>query len=163
VNALVAVKEAEAPRDFAWWAVEAERTGTDWHGVIRTVLQMRVIAPCDVCEHQPCATPAFCQQCREADARAAASRRDDPHLKRLRRLMDDEISLERAHAEMMKARPTPNATVEAIKQAVRERGVAALKEPATRERLSRCDDAAHAEIDSWLAKFKTKKAQAHDV
>jgi len=64
---------------------------------------------------------------------------------------------------MMKARPTPNATIEAIKQAVRDGGVAALKEPATRERLSRCDDAAHAEIGRWLANFKTKKAQAHEV
>jgi hypothetical protein len=78
-------------------------------------------------------------------------------------LMDDEISLERAYAEMMKARPTPNATIEAIKQAVRDRGVPALKEPAARERLSRCDDAARAEIDRWLANFKTKKAQAHEV
>jgi hypothetical protein len=160
VNALAAVKEAEAPRDFAWWAVEAERTGTDWHGVIRTVLQMRVIAPCDVCEHQPCATPAFCQQCREADVRVAASRRDDPHLKRLRRLMDDEISLERAYAEMMKARPTPNATTEAVKRAVRDRGVAALKEGATRERLGRCDPAARAELDSWLTLFKNQSGAA---
>jgi hypothetical protein len=160
MTALAPVKEVH---DREWWAAEAERADTGWRGIILTVLQMAPIAPCDVCDHQPCATPAFCQQCREADVRAATSRGDDPHLKRLRRLMDDEISLERAYAEMMKARPTPNATIEAIKQAVRERGVAALKEPATRERLSRCDDAAHAEIDRWLAKFKTKKAQAHDV
>jgi hypothetical protein len=160
---MTAAALAEPLRDRSWWAAEAERAGTDWHGAISTVLEMKVVAPCDVCGRQPCATPAFCQQCREADVRAAASRGDDPHLKRLRRLMDDEISLERAYAEMMKARPTPNATIEAIKQAVRDRGVPALKKPAARERLSRCDDAARAEIDRWLANFKTKKAQAHEV
>jgi hypothetical protein len=156
MTALAPVKEVH---DRKWWAAEAERADTGWRGIILTVLQMAPIAPCDVCEHQPCATSSFCQQCREDDIRAAASRRDDAHLKRLRRLMADEISLERAYTEMMKARPTPKATVEAIKQSVRERGVAALKEPATRERLSRCDDAAHAEIDKWLANFKIKKAQ----
>jgi hypothetical protein len=43
-------------------------------------------------------------------------------------------------------------TVEAIKHAVRVRGAAALHEPSTRERLSRCDADALAVIDSWLAK-----------
>jgi hypothetical protein len=74
--------------------------------------------------------------------------------------MADEISLERAYAKMMKARPTPNATTEAVKQAVRDRGVAALKEGATRERLGRCDPAARAELDSWLTLFKNQSGAA---
>lgn len=42
---------------------------------------------------------------------------------------------------------TPAATIEAILYCVRVRGLAALKEPANRERLSRCDRAARAEIN----------------
>jgi hypothetical protein len=46
--------------------------------------------------------------------------------------------------------------VEAIKQSVRDRGIAVLKEPATRDWLSQCDRAARAEIDRWLTRFKSK-------
>jgi hypothetical protein len=53
--------------------------------------------------------------------------------------------------------PGPAITlVEAIKQGVRDRGIAALKEPATRDRLSQCDRVARAEIDRWLTRFKSK-------
>ena len=51
-------------------------------------------------------------------------------------------------------RPTPQATIEAIMHSVRERGVGALKEPATKERLSRCDASALAQIDQRITKFK---------
>jgi|SRR5215831_10505921 len=85
----------------------------------------------------------------EADVKAAARWRDP---NRLQRLMDDDLSLERAYEQMMKARPTPNATIETVKQAVRDRGVSALDEKQTRERLQRCDPAAIAEIDHWLLK-----------
>jgi hypothetical protein len=44
-------------------------------------------------------------------------------------------------------RPTPRTTIEAVMIAVRERGLGALREPATVERLSRCDAAARAEIN----------------
>jgi len=84
----------------------------------------------------------------EADAKAAARCRDPNRLQRL----DDDLSLERAHEQMMKARPTPNATIETVKQAVRDRGVLALDEKQTRDRLQRCDPAAIAEIDHWLLK-----------
>jgi hypothetical protein len=63
---------------------------------------------------------------------------------------DDDVSLERAYEQMMKARRTPNATIEAVKQAVRDRGVSALDQIETLERLQRCDAAAIAEIDHWL-------------
>jgi len=63
-----------------------------------------------------------------------------------------QLSLERAYEQMMKARPTPNATIETVKQAVRDRGVSALDEKQIRERLQRCDPAAIAEIDHWLLK-----------
>jgi|SRR5262245_23242857 len=145
-----APKQAEALRGLAWWAAERERVGTDWRGILLTVLRsLNVIRPCTVCGCEPCPTPSFCQVCREADAKAAAGRRDDH---RRRRLMDADISLERAYEQMMKARPTPNATIETVKQAVRDRGVLALDEKQTRDRLQRCDPAAIAEIDHWLLK-----------
>jgi hypothetical protein len=50
-------------------------------------------------------------------------------------------------------RPTPQATIEAILHGVRQRGVAALKEPASIERLSRCDASARAQIDQRISKL----------
>lgn len=77
-------------------------------------------------------------------------------LAQLRRLMADNVSLDRASHELNDSskRPTPQATVEAIMFAVRARGVAALKEPATKERLSRCDAAALTQIDQRLTKLR---------
>jgi hypothetical protein len=145
---LTAPAEAEAVRDLAWWAAERERAGTDWRGIRLTLLRvLNVTQPCPVCGCEPCCTPSFCQLCGAADANAAARRRDP---NRLQGLMDDDLSLERAYEQMVKARPTPNATIEAVKQAVRDRGVSALDEKQTRERLQRCDEAAIAEIDHWL-------------
>jgi hypothetical protein len=65
--------------------------------------------------------------------------------------MDDSVSLSAAWTTINK-RPAPHVTVEAIKQAVRERGEAALEEPSTKERLQRCDGAALAALDRWLLK-----------
>jgi hypothetical protein len=48
------------------------------------------------------------------------------------------------------SRPTPRTTIEAIVFCVRKRGPQALHEPANIERLSRCDDAAIAEIDARI-------------
>jgi hypothetical protein len=48
-------------------------------------------------------------------------------------------------------RPTPKSTIEAVLHSVRARGIAALKEPANRERLSRCDRAARAEINKRIS------------
>ena len=75
-------------------------------------------------------------------------------LKRLRRLMD--FTFEQAYREINdpKNRPTPQVTVEAVIQTVRERGLAVLKEPANVERLERCDAAAMAEIERRIAKLR---------
>jgi hypothetical protein len=59
-------------------------------------------------------------------------------------------------------RPTPEATIEAIKHEVKTRGLAALKEPANRERLSRCDEAAHKALDHWLDNFKKTETKARE-
>jgi hypothetical protein len=47
-------------------------------------------------------------------------------------------------------RPTPEVTVLALMHAVRERGLAALDEPANVVRLSRCDAAARAELNAFI-------------
>jgi hypothetical protein len=53
-------------------------------------------------------------------------------------------------------RPTPQTTIEAILYCIRERGLAALKEPANVERLSRCDRVAKAEIDRRIELLRTR-------
>jgi hypothetical protein len=67
-------------------------------------------------------------------------------LARLRRLLNDNVSLERAWAELNdpRNRPTPEATIEAVWHCIRERGVAALTEPANTARLGIFDNAARA-------------------
>jgi hypothetical protein len=63
------------------------------------------------------------------------------------------VSIERAWAELNDPRnhPTPKVTIEAVIHSIRERGLAALKEPANVERLSHCNAAAKAEIEQRIA------------
>jgi hypothetical protein len=86
---------------------------------------------CDICFCAPCLMPGFCNLCREDEAR---------------------WKQELAAAQKSEERPTPRATIEAIMWCVGERGSQALHEPANIERLSRCDDAAIAEINARLKK-----------
>jgi hypothetical protein len=51
------------------------------------------------------------------------------------------------------ARPTPQSTVEAVMYSVRERGLKALKETASQERLHRCDAAAQEQIIQRIEKL----------
>jgi len=114
------------------------------------------IAPltCDICGAAPCINPSFCRLCHQADAKAA---RMPPAAKTewLRGLLDKSVSLERAYTEL-RNRPTPEATIEAVKQAVRARGICALNEIQTQERLQRCDADARACLDSWIEKGPSK-------
>jgi hypothetical protein len=115
------------------------------------------IAPltCDICGAAPCINPNSCRLCRQADAKAA---RMPPAAKtewRLRGLLDKSVSLERAYTEL-RNRPTPEATIEAVKQAVRARGICALNEIQTQERLQRCDADARARLDRWIEKRRSK-------
>ena len=50
-------------------------------------------------------------------------------------------------------RPTPQVVVEAILLCVRERGLAALQEPANQERLLRCDAAARQQINDRIERL----------
>ncbi len=71
---------------------------------------------------------------------------------KLRRLLDDSISIDRAYREINANRPTPQATIEAVLSEIGEHGMTALAEPRNQERLSRCDAAALAEINRRIAK-----------
>jgi hypothetical protein len=55
---------------------------------------------------------------------------------------------------------TPQTTIDAIVHAVRERGAAALKEPATKARLRCCDEAALTQINVRLTKLLGAAANA---
>jgi hypothetical protein len=115
---------------------------------------------CRTCGNDPCVNPGFCRLSRRADAALAAERkagrqRESAESLRARRLLAQDASLEHALAESNdpRARPTPQVTIEAILYCVRERGLAALKEPANVERLARCDAAAKAQIDKRIGKL----------
>jgi len=87
---------------------------------------------CATCGSSPCINRSFCAAGRDADRRKAKP----------------------THADN---RPTPKATIDAIMHAVRERGPAALKEPANLDRLSRCDAAAKTEIEQRIAELEGRK------
>jgi hypothetical protein len=59
--------------------------------------------------------------------------------------------------DIRRQRRTPQTTIEAIMYTVRTRGLAALKEPANIERLSRCDGAAKDEINQRIARLIAAK------
>jgi hypothetical protein len=98
---------------------------------VNTATTIAAVPACDVCACLPCLTPGFCEACRAADARAQQVQTTTEH----------------------RLRPTPRTTIEAIMWCVRERGPQALHEPANIERLSRCDDAAIAEIDERITRL----------
>jgi hypothetical protein len=57
-------------------------------------------------------------------------------------------------------RKTPQSTIEAVIFSVRERGVAALEEPANIERLLECDDDSRIEINERIARLLAAKGIA---
>jgi hypothetical protein len=112
---------------------------------------------CRTCGDDPCINPHWCAACRRADAELAADRKagrrcESADTLRVRRLLADDVSLERMWAEINggRSRSTPQVTVEAILHGVRERGLSALKESANIKRLARCDAAAKAQIDKRI-------------
>ena len=72
--------------------------------------------------------------------------------------LDTETEIRRlAWDHIRRQRRTPQTTIEAIMYTVRTRGVAALREPANIERLSRCDGAAKDEINQRIARLIAAK------
>jgi hypothetical protein len=83
---------------------------------------------------------------------------------KVRRLLEQSLSLDTAYraiqAEAARLRGTSEATIGAILVAVRGRGLAALEEPATLERLGRCDEAALQQLTERIARILEKQANA---
>jgi hypothetical protein len=79
---------------------------------------------------------------------------EHPSITRARRLLEDDLSLDRLWQELNECHPTSQTVIEAIMHCVRERGPAALEEPANIERLTRCGAAAQAEINQRIAQIK---------
>jgi len=118
------------------------------------ITKLRAAAtPCATCGGLPCANPSFCTICREADARHQQTRPS--------RLPENwhEMSLESLWRYLNSNRPAPQVVIEAIWYEIQERGLDVLKEPATVERLSRCDGAAIAEIDRRISQLKEDAGQ----
>jgi len=109
----------------------------------------------------PCHNPDFCKLCRAAD-RAARRRNahDDPKLERLRRLLDDDVSLERAYVVLNEGAEAPAVTVEALMYSLRERGIKALAESDTKRRLAALSDEQAVEVGNRLLKPKPETARA---
>jgi hypothetical protein len=163
-------RASDLDRDRAWWRAEARRVGSDWLAMID--LHLAIIAPlaaaphfsqaCDACGAAPCINPSFCGQCRKADARLRAERRD-------RSAESIPQGLERMSIDVLwhalnyeQQRSAPQSTIEAIMYCVRERGLAALKEPNNQERLSRCDAAARQQINQRIERLKKTQGSCCD-
>jgi hypothetical protein len=111
---------------------------------------------CSICGAEPCASASFCRTCRKADAR----HRRDPNAERYRRLLDDDVSLQRAHtvivAHHFKGRAA-DSTVEALAFQLRS-GVGAIKEASVRRRLSELSDPQFIEICARVRRHKPEIA-----
>jgi hypothetical protein len=83
--------------------------------------------------------------------------RDHPRILRARRLLADDLSYERAYAEFMRERPTPEATVDALIYSLR-RGIAELTKPDILRRLSELDKGQLKAICRRLQNFKPEIA-----
>jgi hypothetical protein len=110
---------------------------------------------CPTCGRTPCANPGFCALCREADRKRAGQPKHDSGLP----TNWDQMSVGALWDWLNDPHrwQTPQSTIEAVMVAVRARGIAALKEPATIERLMRCDDAAKGEINRRIAALADKR------
>ena len=105
---------------------------------------------CRMCGQNPCINPSFCAACDRAKKRSRTPREE-----RTRQLLGDAVSLDAMYAKYLDPsnRPTPKAVIDAVMVCVRARGIAALKEPANVERLSRCDEWARMEINRQIERI----------
>jgi hypothetical protein len=101
--------------------------------------------------------------CRRADA-AQRLKPADQRIERLRRLMEPDVTLERAwletnHPWRAEGRAAES-TVFALMQGLRERGTAALEEAAVRQRLAQLSDQQLLEVGDRLQRLKPEIARA---
>ena len=92
---------------------------------------------------------------RSANHTIPNARRSTPQAERGAVLPEDshEMSLGALWDHLNRTHRTPQTTIEAVIHSVRERGVAALKEPANIERLLECDDDSRIEINERIGRL----------
>jgi hypothetical protein len=116
-------------------------------------------AACYICGTSPCVNPSFCRICRRADAHRANERQpESAHVARLPRLVDDNMSLERAWTEVNQRRGdgVPQSTVEALIYELRTHGITALEHPRCLRRLDNVSTAQLREMLGHLIKLRPK-------
>jgi hypothetical protein len=113
-------------------SVSTDNFGTGWPAVIDGCHDLLAVA-----FGTNSMEDTFERACREAD-RKAASRPQDPRILRARRLLADDISLERAYYEILRDRPAPESLIDALVFSLR-RGPGELTQPDTLRRLSALD------------------------
>jgi hypothetical protein len=103
----------------------------------------------------------FAKLCREADKKRR-SKPKDRHLERLRKLLDDDVSLTEAWYELNVAQwrsRAADSTVEALVYQLRKGG-AVFGEPSARRRLSELSEHQLHEVSTRLQKFRPHIARA---
>ena len=113
---------------------------------------------CTTCGADPCGNPGFCALCRKADAEKKP--RQDPHIL-LRKLMEPDISLDRASAEISRAareryNEAPEATYHAVVYELRTNGISQLSEANFRRRLC---DLSGAQVKTVMASLQARRDQ----
>ena len=141
--------------DRAWWARQSLIDGTDWQSIGEAALAVlrqygflcldaRQGEGPKAQEAEKAVSEAWnAPSWREAaldyhKSRSVPSHRDDPDLQRLRKLLDDRVTLAAAWAAMHRNRPAPEAMLEALVFSLR-RGDGELAQPDTQRRLSALD------------------------
>jgi hypothetical protein len=136
-----------AVHDRERWAEEAVRAGTDWCGLVAAALEMMIAAgiieqpePKTMTTWDGLSWRASAKDYHEQRASRRTSETISPErLAHLRRLMADEISIDRAWHELEADRTAPKATVDALMFSLR-RGINELTQPSTLRRLSTLDE-----------------------
>jgi hypothetical protein len=136
-----------AVHEREWWAEEAVRAGTDWSGLVAAALEMMIAAgiieqpePKTMTTWDGLSWRASAKDYHEQRASRRTSETISPErLTHLRRLMADEISIDRAWHELEADRTAPKATVDALMFSLR-RGINELTQPSTLRRLSTLDE-----------------------
>jgi hypothetical protein len=98
---------------------------------------------------------SFERACDHAEAAAAKLLRN-PRIEHLRKLLEDDVPIDRVWNDLngARSRPTPQTTIEAIVLSVQQHGLEALEYPVNVERLSRCSKGAKTEINRRIAKLR---------
>jgi hypothetical protein len=67
MNAPAVIRESAPVHDIRWWAIEAERAGTDWDSIIET--HLRILAALGLIEFAPSSFELACKRADDALSR----------------------------------------------------------------------------------------------